>query len=459
MSHVDSLYKAISNAKTKVFRKLFIKRRLLATGLFESDWLELTDDVKKWGSIRTSTDTSRYGVYTIDGMAPTFQNDSGRYNPETDINSIWYGYLPPQRSLVKIESGFYVDSLGSDLIWDRTYYPDTGYWDESEFDGHTWDSSYQVFTGLVYGELSLSDHNEVTMQVKPLTQVFRDYPASLLVGLTTGVSASGIVSKIRDQTDGGGNYIFLPFFGDTTGNFVISTTSNVLNNLSTNTAEDIRDKTCWDVIEKLAGAENFTAFVTPDGQFHFVSRTPADDVAYNFYGLGHFNTEFGHTIKQVSKFGLNYDRYYSSVRVKFNSADTITSYVSTSSSFAISGTNTAWRLGVRTLDIENVWIANSTVAATIANSLFNEFSTTPREVEFTTSFIPHLTLLDRVAIYYDTTNRAVPDTLWNQNDWDTELTWDRSRGEAIILNGEEFKFISIDINLDSFECKYVAREI
>ena len=39
------------------------------------------------------------------------------------------------------------------------------------------------------------------------------------------------------------------------------------------------------------------------------------------------------------------------------------------------------------------------------------------------------------------------------------LYWDDGGGDAIVLNGKEFKVLSVKIDLDRFECQYTAREI
>ena len=456
---IDSAVKACAAPKIRVFRKAFIKRRLFSTGLYESDWLEITSDVKKWGSIRMSTDSERPGRLTIEGMRLVLHNDFGKYNPNDDINSLWFGYLDQQRTLAKIETGFYVDEQGSDLIWTRAYLPGLGQWDAASWDEDSFDANPQVFTGIISGELSLSDRNEVTIQLKPLNQVFKDYPAANLSGYGPSLTASGFIQLLRDQTDGSGSFIFRPFFGETTSFWDISATSNVYADLNTSTAKDVRDSTCWEIVEKLAEAENYTAYVDQRGTFHFIPRTAGNDIAFEFHGLGSFNTEFGHTIKSITRYGVDYNRYYSRVQVRYREPDTSTSYVTVQSTFAVSPTNTPWQLGHKTFQLENYWIPTATSAESIATNIFNDLSALKKTIEFTTSFVPHLNLNDRVAISYDSTTRAQSETLWDSNDWDTELTFDSSRGDAIVLDASEFRFQNIEINLDTFECKFIAREI
>ena len=75
-------------------------------------------------------------------------------------------------------------------------------------------------------------------------------------------------------------------------------------------------------------------------------------------------------------------------------------------------------------------------------------------------------IFDRVLITYDPT-QATQNGLWDVYNWaDTatgtsypdDMIWDSSPGDGLKLNSEEFRLISIDINLDTLECKFVGRE-
>lgn len=452
------LVEAIRRPKMRAFRRLYIKRRVLAGGLYETDWQELTVDVKKWGSIKIRADYERPGKLTTDGLRIVVQNDNGKYNPHDNENSFWYGYSYQQRSLLKIEAGYLHATQGSDLIWRRQELPG-GTWDRDLYDLAYWDSDSTLFTGIISGDIYISSKNEVTFQVKPMTQVFRDYPAANLVGLTTSLVASSFMTLLRDQTDGSGNYIFRPFFGDTTTYWDISTTTHNYSNLGTTTAKDIRDKNCLDVMEKLAEAEQFSVYIDKNGTFKFVSLTTSASVAYQFHGLGAYSSVYGNAIKEVTDFSKAYDRYYSRVQVRFGEGDTSTSFASTQASFAVTSTSIPWTLGHKTFSVENYYIPNGTVAGSIAGYIFTNVSSLKDHISFTTHFVPHPNILDRISMHYDAAGAVGSETLWDVNDWDTELTWDSSRGDAIILDGDEFKFLSIDINLDNFECKFTARAI
>lgn len=467
---MSTLNDLIKTPVSDVFRTAEIKRRSVLTGQFETDWQDVSVDVKKWGKISVRLDDVKLNKFTFANAKIVFSNEDGSFSPHTDEASLWYGYLNQQRSLIRIKAGYYYREQRTDGVWLNRTVPLQSLWDQAiwDYDIDLWDADAgtNIFSGVISGDIIQTDANEVTFNVRPLVSVLQDFPAKNLTGWTTGgMTASQFVQMVRDQTDGSSNYIFLPFFGNTTSNWDISTTSTIYTAL-TSTSVDITTKTVWEVIEKLAEAENFIPYVNRDGEFRFVSRAAATTtVAFEFHGTGSFDTTYGHTIKKVLNFGPKQSKYYSRVEVKFVDADTTTSYYVSEGTFSVSPLSTSWVLGVRTLKVENFYIQTTATAQTIATNLFNEYSTIKNEIEFTTSFIPHLDPLDRISLYYDPTEFNT-NSLWDQRNWadttggdDTHLTFDPASSDPIVLDGDEFKFLSIEIDLDNFECKYLAREV
>jgi hypothetical protein len=461
----------IKKNNATLFRRASIKRRNLSTGLFESTWHDITKDVKSWGKISNQIDSARRYKFTFGTAKLVMQNDSGRYNPHDNSSSLWYGYLNQQRTLVKIEIGFLdvtksitgqksvmtipIAAMWDSAMWDSEYY---------KFDQ---DEDATVFIGVISGDLPLSDKNEVVFNIKPLSSVLQEYPARNLTGFTsTGVTASQFVTSIRDHQDASGSYVFRPFFGDTTTYWDISTTSNVFSNLNTSTAKDIIDKTVWDVVEKLSEAENFVPYITKNGYFKFISRDAVTTtVSFEFHGAGSFSSTYGHTIKKVNSYGFRVSKFYSRVQVKFNEADTSSSYQVVETTLTVSSVNNPWILGNKTLSIDNYYIPNQTVANTLAQTIFNEVSALKREIDFETSLVPHLDIFDRFSIHYDP-SVFFANNLWDQNDWASDSTstsedliFDASLGDGLSLDGQEFKFLTFEIDLDNLSNKFIAREV
>lgn len=456
---MSSSVEQAASPSSKTFRRAFIKRRNISDGLFESEWFEITEDVKKWGNISISTTPERPGTFRFSTVKLKVANDDGSYNPNNSPSSLWFGFMDQQRTLVKIEFGF-IEQTKSKGVWTNISHPQNSFWDIDQWDKDlSWDSRDAAFIGILSGDPTLNDSNEIQLTIRPLTQLFKDYPANRLDGYTTtGMTASQFVESIRDHTTGSGNFVFRPFFGDTTTNWDIqSTTINYLE-LSTSTSVDIVEKSVWSIVEKLGQSELFVPFIDFNGVFRFKSKDPTDTASSFFFGKGFFEPDFGNTIKKVERFGPRIEAYYSRVQVKFNNADTNTSFVETAAELTITSDNGPWTFGYRTFRLDNFFIPTSTVADSIASSLFNDLSSLKDEIKFRSSFIPHVRLLDKVEISYDSTqpNQA---SNWNENDWNTELTWDDSKGDAINLQNAPFKILKVHINLDNFETLFIAREI
>lgn len=457
---MTDIYSVIRQPKCKVFRRCYIKRRDATTGLYETDWYEITEDIEKWGKLKSSIDVEKPGRFKINSNKIKLSNDEGKYNPEDDSASLWYGYAPQQRTLVKINYGFVYQTLSSGYIWKNTEYPKSGLFDECLFDDPegVFDFPIPAWKGLISVDIPADDTNSITFDLKPLTQVFMDYPVDRIDWNTaTGITASRFIELVRDQTDGSGSFVFRPFFDDTTSMWNISTTSITYSELTSGNVGANTEKSVWDVVEQLCEAENFISYVDNEGMFHFRSKTGISGTAFKFNGIGYdFDSEYGVTIKKINRYGNNIGSFYSRINVKFEDADTTTSYVTKDIDMVVNGANAAWNYGYKIFNLENTWIPNTATAQTVADALYNELGTVKKEIQFTASFVPHLNILEQFEVYYDTAV-AEDNSYWDVNNWDSELMWAKTSGDALKLNGRQFKIIDLEIDLDKFETKIVGR--
>jgi len=460
--------KLIQSANTRVFRRAFVKRRLTSDGLFESEFQDITNDVKRWGSIRQTADVARFNEFRFSALKMVVANDTGKFNPEDEQNSLWFGFASQQRSLFRIEAGFVHQTLGADGIWVNTEFPLKSVYDIARYDeADKYDTGNVIFEGVLTGDLNRSDKNEIPLNIMPKLQVFKDYAARNIDGYTsTGLTASEFMEKVRDHTDGSGAFIFRPFFGDTITEWLITTTTTNYTQLDTSTADFVRDNSVWEVMKRLAQAEVFVPYINNQGQFVFASRDATATVDFQFFGTGFVpDREFGHTIKGISSFGKAISKYFSRVQVQFDEGNTFTSIEVIESTLSVSNANVTWLNGEKTLKVVNTWIPNTTTAQSIAQSVFNEVSAIRNELAFTTTFVPQLNIFSRFKVFYDSAD-VNRESLWDLNNWsndagttDNALEWDKSAGESIFINGVEYKALSFTINLDRFETKFVAREV
>lgn len=451
MTETPSLNQQIKAPVSQVFRRFYVKRRQISDGQFESEWQDLTRYITVWGRFRWSIDTPRFGNLRLDNAALQGLNIDGTFNPNDNADSFWNGYGDIQRTLVKIEAGFTHQTLSAGGIWSNTEYP----------------TNPVLWIGIISGDIFFSSRSIVNLPLRSVTQVFRDYPATDVTFATApGISSGAWFTLLRDHTDGSANFVFRPFVGDATStDWTIATGGNLYANLNSSSAQDLHALDAWNVVEKLANAENSFAYVNRTGKFVWQRKTATAAVQYEFHGLGSNNRSFGHTIKSIRRYGKRLTAFYSRVAVKYTEEDTNTSFVNTALAFAVAGSNTAWNLGHRTYNIDNFWLPNSAAAATIASQVFAEVSGQDEEIEFVTTFVPHLNLMDRISVTYDATDFVSGRSLWDVNDWagadasTTDLIWDAGRGDAIILQSANFKILSIDVDLDNLSTTFIGRQL
>jgi hypothetical protein len=450
-SGLTTLAGQIRNPRSRVFRKLEIKRRLRGTGVYEDTWQDVTEDVIKWGTVKKEIDSVRINQFKFSNVTLIMNNQEGLFNADSDENSLWYGYGSQQRTLVRIKAGFLLQEKDASGVWTNTEIPSA---EEEQI----------IFSGYISGNITIGTNNQANIPVVPLTEAFRQFSASRISGYSDSLTASEFIENLRDQQDVLGSYIFRPFFGNTTTNWVISTTTIEYANLNTNTNEDILNRTVWDVVQQLAEAEAYVPFISSDGKLYFTPRDVNTTPVFEFYGPGYYSPEYLRTIKKINSYGQAFSKYYSRVSVKWRPEDTATSYEVRDSQYLVRGDSGPWTLGERTLQVENTWIPTATVAENIAESLFQEFSAIKFEISFTTSFVPQIEVFDRVLISYDQ-SQITNNSLWDVYSWgDTtvaidpdDLLWDDSPGSSIKLQYDEFQIISVQINLDSLECTYIGR--
>lgn len=453
MPETASLVNQIKRPTSHVFRRLLVKRRQISDGLFESTWQDLSQYVIRWGSFGVSVDTPRFGDFIFNNAAVHVSNIEGTFNPNDNADSFWSGYGDIQRSLVRIEAGFTHQTQSAGGIWTNTEFP----------------TVTTIFQGIINGDIFMSSRSEITLPLRPAYQVFRDYPASdVTFSTTTGISAGTWFRLLRDHTDGSGNFVFRPFIADgTTTDWSIAASGHLYANMtSDDSAPGFFDLNAWSVSERLAESEQFIPLISRQGTLSWQAKTATAAVQFEFHGQGSTDRDYGQTIKAIHSYGNRLTGFYSRVAVKFVDSDTTTSFVNTALAFAVAGSNTAWNLGHRTFEIQNFWIANTLAAQSVAGAVFANVSSQEEEIEFTTTFVPHLNVMDRVSITYDATDYVTNRSFWDLNDWaadvtdtSTDLIWDASRGDSIILNAVEFKLLSVEVDLDRLESRFIGKRL
>ena len=420
----DTLAHAVGSPVSTVKARAYIKRRRGSDGLFESAWYEITDYVQRFGSVSRDIDTVRRSRFLNSGVNLVCRNDEGKFNDEENLNSFWYGYLTRFSTLVKVE-GAYLDSVGSDVLSD---------------------SSLGVF--ILDQELPISgSKGTVSLKCSSLRSIFDKEKATAVAGLAGTKTASEVIAILRDHTDGAGTTIFRQFITSTSWTIQTTTTNYVL---ATDTTLD--GLSVWDLMEKLAEAENMVPLITRSGGFEFRTRDErTTTAAFAFSGQGFSDPN----IMSLDEYKEPWDRFFTGVRIKFGEADTSTSYVNAGTTTVVSPSNLRWKYGQRVLEFDNGFIPNTATAQTLADSILTESSTLKREISFTASMVPTLEVLDLITANYRSYD-ITGQTLWDHFAWDG-ANW-ATEGETFDWTAKRFIVQSVATNLDDFKMKVVARE-
>jgi hypothetical protein len=414
----------IERPVASVFRRCSIKRRSSTTGLYESSWYDVTEFIKSWGTFRRTVDDLRLNLFTHSGVTLTMRNDTGAFNREDNSSSLWKNYLTRYRTLVKIEAGYVQD--------DSTELPT--------------DTSVGVF--ILADEIPIdAQANEATLQCRSLVSVFDEVRAADVVGITGSLTADQIVARIRDHTDGSGNFIFRQFITSTA--WTIQSTTNYYN-LTTSV---LGSMSVWSLMTSIAESESFLLFITRTGGFEFRDRNERTSTSqFTFRGLGFPDP----TIIEMKDFREALNKFFNFFRLQFKDEDTTTSFVTAGVATSVDPSNTAWKYGARVYEFSNSFFGTSTVAQVVVNNLLDQFSSVKNECQIRTKFVPHLEISDKVLLSYRSYD-IVGATLWDLFNWD-EADW-ATEGDNFDLTDAEFKVISIQTDLNKFVTTFTLREI
>lgn len=428
----ESLEAAIDSPTSSVFRRVQIKRRQKSDGKYEPNWQDITTFVKKFGTLESAIDDIELNKFTHNGLTLVVDNDSGDFNRENNINSLWMGYLTRYRTLVRVQAG-YLTAAGVEL-------PPT-------------DTTLGIY--ILDNEISIkSNSNDVSLRCASLRSIFDEVKAASLPGLGATFTASEILARIRDHTDGSGNFVFREFITSTAWDIETTTVNYLLNTDTT-----LAGLSTWELMEKLAISESKVLLITRTGGLDFISRDPRQATSqYTFTGQDFPRP----SVIAITDYKEATNKYYNRFRLKFGQDETSTSYIETGTTLAINDTNAAWVYGDRQYEFDNDLIPDTATAQTVINAVHSAFSTMPVEAVIKTTFVPHLELLDRVGVSFHSYDMA-GSTRWDVFDWapdtgDTGATWS-AEGENFDWNDESFKILSRKLDLDNFSMEWNLRKI
>lgn len=419
------------------FRKAEIKRRRVTDGLYESSWLNITKYVESWGTLQASIDDLRANQFVFSGLNLQVRNDYGEFDPEYEGQSLFYGYLTRYRTLLRISAG-YTDGSSNQFPTDATQ------------------GIFILDNEIVHNP----SNNRTTLNCKSLISPFEETRADEIRGISASTTASEIFEKIKDATDGSGNFLFRNFITSTS--WSIATTSTLITNLATTTS--LAQFSVWELMNKLAEAEAKAVYITRSGGLVFGNRNPnTTSSQFSFFGAGFRSPN----VIKISNYKETVNKLYTHVRLKYLEADTETSYATIGTQTVVSPTSSEWKYGRRTYAYENNFFLTTTSANESVSKVITEFGNLRSELELDAVFIPQLDLLDQVDVSY---REGSVDSihLWDLENWAADTTtsdvapvllWASETTATIDFNQKAFKILSRKTNLDTFVTSFKLREV
>jgi len=420
--------------KMRVFRKLYMKRRN-TDGEYETTWQRIDDRyIKKWGKIAYGVSDVKANLWKYSGFNFELINEEGFFNDETDSSSFWGSKLSVIRTLIKVEAG-YLDDNDNEYPAEPT-----------------------IFIGIIGEGLTWTDQGTVTIKADHISKVFADTPASDISNLGSTQTASDIIEKVRDFKDGQNVEIFKKFINVWN---IQTTTTNY--NISTSTS--LNNKTVWDLFRDLATAENKYIYVDQQGEFVFRSRAVTTTVAWHFSGSNDIDGSFGKSIMNKLVIKQNYDKIYNRVRVKFDSPETTTSYATKNETWEWGDSSSSFKYGVDTLEYKNYFL-DAVSAATVANTLYNQYVQPKKTKIVTGKFLPELDIDDRTSITHKT-GSFIGGSLYGSARYSATTTVSAGygmygnfkSGSGIDLNRDENTVKNIMHDVEKFTSQYIIEEI
>ena len=422
-----SITTEIKKNSAKAFRRIYMRRRTASD--YEADWTLIPSKyIRSYGSVEYSIEDIKINWFKSSGYTFKVDNADGYFSDVDDDRSFFYTAATIPRTMVKVEAGYEAD--------DGTEYP----------------TSSTLFIGLLGGDVNYTENNLMPFKADPLSKVFEEFNANAIENMNGNYTASEIVTKIRDYQDGNAVSVFQKYISLGAWNITTTTHSYVM---ATNTT--LEDIDCWELMTKLAEAEDMIVYIDRTGEFYFREKAPLSTTpVFHFSGIGDSDRTYGHNLmKGISK-RKRYSKIYNRIRIKNNDEDTTTSWTTKEEDWDWADSTSSFLYGVKTYEVENVFIPTAT-ASTIADNIYNTYVNPKEEVRANSKFVPHLELNDVVSLTYRTKTIMGGD-LWGHFLWGHGLFGTRA-GYNINIEDEDFKIIKLKHNIDKFYSTTDMREI
>lgn len=432
ISDMDTILKEIKKHKMKVFRRLFMRRRLATDGEYEANWVQVPNaDIVKFGTIKSSIDDVIPGFFKYSGLNFELMNDVGTYSNVNEDKSFFFGAATISRTLIKVEAG-YENEFGTEFPTDPTLY-----------------------IGLISDNPTYTESSRVKFKTKHLSSVLDEFPSDQIVGLGSTQTASDIITKIRDHTDSVGTAIFQKFISLGAWNFTTTT-----QNYDMATSTSLQGLSCWKLMQQLAVSEENVMFMTRTGDFNFVDNDLLSSASsFHFSGIGDSDRTSGHNIARNISVVEDVRKVFNRIKIQYDKDDTTTSFEIKNEVWNWGNvSSSSFLYGVREFKYKNTFL-NASTSAVLASTLFDDLSFPKTRINIESKFIPHLSVNDQVTITYKTrkTIGFSGVSLWGEAVIG-EDRWGERLGFNIEVDNLSSQILNLDHNIDKFSSKARLKE-
>jgi len=226
------------------------------------------------------------------------------------------------------------------------------------------------------------------------------------------------------------------------------------------TTTTLEGLTCWQMMKKLAEAENKLIYISREGDFFFHDKDVAQSVSvWHFSGLGDEDRSYGKNVMKRIKIEYNAQKVYNRIRIKHAKDDTLTSYYIRNETWNWGDSSSSFLYGTRTYEYENEWMDTAT-AETVGDTIYEEYKFPKQEVKLDTKFVPQLDINDRTSLTYQTIeSESSVGSLWGNFNWGGAKWGAVAGGFNINIVNTDFMIINMQHNIDVFKTTVTLREV
>lgn len=332
-------------------------------GNYQSEYIEVTDDVSSLGNIKKTIDADEYntGIFKFSNLSLVLNDFTGKYSNVGNTTSIFR--FKRTGSLVKITWSFGNDiTQAGNAIAGESF---TNY-EQTLFIGILSDEATTTSIGDQKANFSVTSYDSILNETE-----------TNFSSLSNGQSVSTIIYTILNQTN--------------ITNLLTVDAGNINPQLDHN-VDDVsgyENQVVFETLKDLLSQSNSVFYI--DGTTVYVSdRTPTTSVQKNFYG-------------QASDLGIENITNITGIRSGLNKVFNFISWDDTT--LSARNTSSITNFGVRKKSVKFDSITNSTTQQNILNNIRDEFGTIKQELILTTPIdytTITLDILDKVDIDYPT---------------------------------------------------------